>query len=298
MRSQNTLNDIECLDQTVSTGSITAAAARLGTTASAVSRAITRLEKRLGAQLLRRSTRRISVTDIGAQYLEQARHAFALLDEAERAIQGNDVLRGRVRISVPTTWGHSRAAERVAAFTARYPEVKIELSINNRNIDLIADDFDAAVRLGELSDSGLVARPLEDAALVLVAAPSYIARHGLPDSIEALKTHRTLPFVLPSTGRVLPWPLKDHGQDIEFEADRTLVVRDDVLGCVSLALAGAGITQTYDFIVEPHIATKRLVEVLPQTRGRSRRFSLIYARHRHPSRAARALIEALLGNEH
>lgn len=288
------LADVERFHAAVDAGSFIAAAVALGTTPSAVSRALDRLERRLGAQLLRRTTRSLALTDHGRLYLEQTKAAFAMIRDTELALQSEDsAVAGRVRLSVPTTWGHYRAASRLAAFVQRYPEVEIELNICNRNVDLVAEGFDAAVRLGELPDSGLVARPLEDAPLCLVASPDYLARAGEPQSFEALAAHRCIPFILPSSGRLLPWALRVDGTDVDWAPPARLTVADDVLGCVRLAEAGAGIAQSYDFIVADALRQGRLREVLVQTRGRSRRFSLLYAPHRHLSRATRALIAHL-----
>jgi DNA-binding transcriptional LysR family regulator len=285
------LADVELFQQAVMAGSLTAAAVVLGTTPSVISRAINRLETRLGVQLLRRTTRRLGLTDAGRLYLEQSQMAFALIDDAERALQDNaEAIAGRIRLSVPTTWGHHRAARRLALFTRRYPQVAIELSISNRNVDLIAEGFDAAVRLGMPPDSGLVARPLEDAELCLVASPEYLARAGEPADLDSLTGHACIPFIMPSTGRLMPWSLRLVGEDVEWMPPAHLSVAEDVLGCVSLALQGAGITQSYDFVVEDALARGALREVLPSMRGRTRRFSLLYASHRRLSAAMQALV--------
>ena len=253
---------------------------------------MTRLESRLGAQLLRRTTRQVTLTESGRQYLEQARTAFSMLGDAEREVQGSaGALTGRIRLSAPTTWGHHRLPALLAAFTRAHPEVKLELNITNRNVDLVAEGFDLAIRLGEFADSGLVARKLADEALCLVASPGYLERAGIPHGLEELEGHCCLPFILPRTGRIAPWVFRDGDADIEWTANPTVVVSDDVLGVVSLAVAGAGIAQTYDFIAREHVAQGRLVELLPHLRGRSRPFSIVYAPHRRQSAATRALID-------
>lgn len=293
------LNDVEVFAATVDHGSLTAAAVALGTTASVVSRAIARLEARLGVQLLRRTTRSLSLTDAGRLYLDQSRAAFALIDDAERALQGQgEELTGSLRISVPTTYGHYRLPAMLARFARLHPRVQIDLSISNRNVDLAAEGYDLAIRLGALPDSGLVARKLEDAPMCLVAAPSYLRDAGTPRTIADLSRHACLPFVMPSTGRIAPWILRDEqGRDIDWMPASSLRVSDDVLGVVSLAEQGAGVCQTYDFIAEERIRQGRLVEVLRETRGRSRPFSLLYAPHRRLSAAARALIEMLTADD-
>jgi DNA-binding transcriptional LysR family regulator len=288
------LGDAEVFVIVVEQGSLTAAAVALGTTPSVISRAIARLETRLGNQLLRRTTRRLGLTEAGQLYLEQARAAFALFDEAERTVQGRaGTLAGRVRLSVPTTYGHYRLPEKLARFSREHPQVHIELNISNRNVDLVAEGFDLAVRLGALPDSGLAARRLEDAALCMVASPDYLRRVGTPTRREQLAGHACIPFVMPSSGRIAPWLFREDGRDLEWTPPDRLTVSDDVLGVVSLASGGAGICQTYDFIADGRLREGRLVEVLPQLRGRSRPFSLIYAPHRRLSAASRALIDSL-----
>lgn len=293
-RHYDHLADVEAFAIAVERGSLTAAATALATTPSAISRAIARLETRLGVQLLRRTTRRLGLTEAGRVYLEQSRAAFALIDDAERRIQGQGgELTGSVRLSVPSTYGHYRLPARLQAFAQRHPQVRIELSIANRNVDLVAEGYDLAIRLGDLPDSGLVARKLEDAPACLVASPDYLQRAGLPHSIDDLARHHCLSFVMPSSGRVFPWLLREDGRDRDWTPAGALRVSDDPLGMVSLAEQGMGICQSYDFIVGERLRAGRLIEVLPQSRGRSRAFSLIYAPHRQLSAAARALIEAL-----
>jgi DNA-binding transcriptional LysR family regulator len=290
------LGDVEVLLAVIAHGSLSAAAVQLSTTASVISRAIARLERRLGTQLLRRTTRSLSLTDAGRQYVDQARSAFALLDQAERAIDGQDsALAGRVRLSVPTTYGHYRLPPLLHAFSLHYPQVQVELNITNRNVDLVAEGMDLAVRLGRLPDSGLVARKLEDARLCLVAAPSYLQRAGSPQSLAELASHACISFVMPSTGRTADWGFRDGEQDLDWTPAPGIAVSDDVLGVVSLAAQGMGVCQSYDFIVRERVERGELVELLPRLAGRTRAFSVIYAPHRTLSGAARALIEALCG---
>jgi len=289
------LGDVEVFVTVAEKGSMTDAAVALSTTPSVLSRAITRLETRLGAQLMRRTTRRLNLTDAGRAYLDQARTAFLLIDNAERAIQGQEGARlnGRVRLSVPTTYGHYRLPAALDGFTRAYPEVQVELSIANRNVDLVAEGYDLAIRLGALQDSGLVARKLEDAPLRLVASAEYLERAGTPQTIEDLANHQCLPFVMPSTGRCAPWLFRVDDRDVDWTPSGRVQIYDDVLGVVSLAEGGLGICQSYDFIVRDRIDQGRLVEVLEHTRGRTRPFSILFAPHRRLSAATRALIDFL-----
>lgn len=288
------LGDVEVFIAVVEHGSFTAAAVALSTTPSVLSRAVSRLETRLGRQLLQRTTRRVGLTEAGRVYLEQARSAFSLLDEAERDGQGQEGdLTGRVRMSVPTTYGHYRLPPLLAQFSQLYPRVQVDLNITNRNVDLIAEGFDLAIRLGQMPDSGLVARKLEDAALLLVASPAYLHRMGTPQTLEDLHRHMCLPFILPRTGRIAPWVFREDERDVDWLPVSPIETSDDVLGVVSLAEHGMGICQSYEFIVQDRIQRGQLVEVLPHLRGRSRPFSVIFAPHRRQSAATRAMIDLL-----
>lgn len=288
------LGDVEVFIAVVEHGSFTAAAVALSTTPSVLSRAVSRLETRLGRQLLQRTTRRVGLTEAGRVYLEQARSAFSLLDEAERDGQGQEGdLTGRVRMSVPTTYGHYRLPPLLAQFSQHYPRVQVDLNITNRNVDLIAEGVDLAIRLGQMPDSGLVARKLEDAALLLVASPAYLHRMGTPQTLDDLHRHMCLPFILPRTGRIAPWVFREDERDVDWLPASPIETSDDVLGVVSLAEHGMGICQSYEFIVQDRIQRGQLVEVLPHLRGRSRPFSVIFAPHRRQSAATRAMIDLL-----
>lgn len=288
------LGDVEVFIAVVEHGSFTAAAVALSTTPSVLSRAVSRLETRLGRQLLQRTTRRVGLTEAGRVYLEQARSAFSLLDEAERNGQGQEGdLTGRVRMSVPTTYGHYRLPPLLARFSQHYPRVQVDLNITNRNVDLIAEGFDLAIRLGQMPDSGLVARKLEDAALLLVASPAYLHRMGTPQTLDDLHRHMCLPFILPRTGRIAPWVFREDERDVDWLPVSPIETSDGVLGVVSLAEHGMGICQSYEFIVRDRIQRGQLVEVLPHLRGRSRPFSVIFAPHRRQSAATRAMIDLL-----
>lgn len=206
------LSDVEIFVTIIEKGSITAAAVALGTTASVLSRALTRLETRLGVQLVRRTTRQLSLTQAGRHYYEQACSAFGVFERAERDIQGRGAQTvGHIRLSAPTTYGHYRLPALLQRFAAHYPGITVELNITNRNVDLVAEGYDLAIRLGTLPDSRLVARKLEEAPLCLVAAPAYLRQHGEPHTLAALENHRCLPFIMPSSGRIAQWSLCEEG---------------------------------------------------------------------------------------
>lgn len=279
-------------------GSFTAAAAVAGVTPAAVSRSISRLEERLGVRLFVRTTRQIRLTDGGRAYFEQCRQALSQLVEAEREVTGRQAApAGRLRISVPTPYAHYRLLARLAAFRQLYPEVQVEVHISNRNIDFAEEGYDLAIRGRAPQDSTLIARLLEDSPLVLVASPAYLARRGTPQSLEGadgLARHDCIQFVLPSTGRLVPWSFLRDGQPLEMVMDDAIVCADDFLGLNTLALHGGGITQTYRFTVERELASGELVEVLPQHAGTARPFYLIYPHARHLSLRVRSLVDFLL----
>ncbi|WP_147239589.1 LysR family transcriptional regulator, partial [Acinetobacter baumannii] len=134
------------------------------TTPSVISRTITRLEKKLGIQFFRRTTRHLSLTEAGQLYYEKMQHAFQLIDHAERVVQGEQLqISGKIKLSVPTTYGHYRLPPLLEKFLLKYPDIQIEISISNRNVDLIAEGFDLAIRQGQLPNSTLISRPLEQA---------------------------------------------------------------------------------------------------------------------------------------
>jgi DNA-binding transcriptional LysR family regulator len=285
-------------------GGFTAAAHALGLTPAAVSRGVGRLEVRLGLKLFRRTTRSMQLTDDGRVYYEQCRAALAQIDDAEKTITGqHGAPRGLLRISAPTTYGHYRLLPRLAAFRARYPQVELELNISNRNIDFVEEGYDVAIRLGQPPDSRMVARKLEDARLGVYASAAYLRTHGLPTTLEALQDpahHTVLPFVRPSSGRVLPWLFTQAGEQIEWTPRSTVHVSDDPLGCVTLARAGVGLVQTFDWVAQAHATgastapPDALQEVLASHAGCSRAFYLLYPHNRHLSARVRALVAFLV----
>ncbi|ENV03687.1 MULTISPECIES: LysR family transcriptional regulator [Acinetobacter] len=274
--------------------SISATAIHLSTTPSVISRTITRLEKKLGIQFFRRTTRHLSLTEAGQLYYEKMQHAFQLIDHAERVIQGEQLqICGKIKLSVPTTYGHYRLPPLLEKFLLQYPDIQIEISISNRNVDLIAEGFDLAIRQGHLPNSSFVARPLEQAPLKLVASPTYLNRMGIPKTLEELNHHQCIAFELPSNGKVTPWFLKDIDQEIQWIPTNRILVKEDILGVVSLAENGLGICQSYDFIVNEKIQQGTLQPLLERYAGHTRPFSLLYAQHKHMSSATRALINFL-----
>ncbi|QGZ39636.1 transcriptional regulator, LysR family [Pseudoduganella flava] len=273
----------------------TPAAQIAGVTPAAVSRSVARLEERLGVRLFVRTTRRIRLTDSGRAYFEQCRQALAQLVDAEREVTGRQVApAGLLRISAPTPYAHHRLLPALPRFHARYPDVSVEVHISNRNIDFADEGYDLAIRGREPGDSNLIARKLEDAELVLVAAPDYLRRAGRPRTLDDLARHPCIQFDLPSTGRRIPWLFHVDGTPLDVATNGPYTCSDDVLGIVTLARHGAGLVQTYRFIVEQDLARGDLVELLPAHGGRSRPFYLLYPHARHLSLRVRTFVDFLM----
>ncbi len=295
---QTQLSTIALFCKAAELGGFTKAAQALGLTPAAVSRGVGRLEERLGLKLFRRTTRSMQLTDDGQLYFAQCRAALAQIDDAERSITGqHSEARGVLRISVPSTYAHYRLLPRMSAFRALYPYVELDINISNRNIDFIDEGYDVAIRLGEPPDSRLVARKLEDARVGVYASPAYVQARGAPTGLVQLQDtaqHTLLPFVLPSTGRTMPWLLMQHSQPVEIVPMSSVHVSEDPIGAVSLARAGMGLVQTFDWVAQA--APGGLVEVLADHAGRSKPFYLLYPQNKHLATKVRVLVEFLVKN--
>ncbi|PBI90653.1 HTH-type transcriptional regulator DmlR [Variovorax boronicumulans] len=289
------LGSIELFCLAAESGGFTSAALAAGVTPAAVSRSISRLEKRLGLRLFVRTTRSVRLTDAGRVYFAQCRQALAQLAEAEREVMGQQALpSGTLRISVPTTYGHHRILPMLPAFRERFPDIRLHVHLSNRNIDFVEEGYDMAVRVRAQPDSTLIARHLEDADLVVVATRKYLRRAGTPRTLDDLAAHECIQFELPSSGRRISWLFKENGKDREVFADSAYSCSDDVLGGVTLAKSGAGLFQTYRFVVEKELADGSLVEVLKPFAGRSRPYTLLYPDGRHVPLRMRVFIDFLM----
>ncbi|MFT3849154.1 MAG: LysR family transcriptional regulator [Propionivibrio sp.] len=289
------LNSIEQFCKAAEFGSFTAAAEFLGLTPASVSRSISRLEARLGVRLFTRTTRQIRLTGEGELYRQECQRALEQIAEAERAITGNQkVPSGVLRISVGTLYANFRLMPVLPRFAEMYPQIELDLSLSGHNIDFVEEGYDLAIRLGVPRDSRLIAHKLEDASVGIFAAPEYLARRGVPQTIAELDAHDCIQFILPSTGRPMPWIVTDeHGAPQDMALRSRLRVLDDALGCVSWARAGGGLAQTYHFIADEAVARGELVEVLQRYGGRSRQFSILYPQNRHLSARVRAFVDFL-----
>jgi DNA-binding transcriptional LysR family regulator len=289
------LGSIELFCLAAEQGSFTLAANAASVTPAAVSRSVARLEERLGVRLFVRTTRQIRLTDSGQRYFEQCRQALSQLVDAEREATGQQTTpAGVLRISMPTPYGHYRVLPLLPAFRERYPEVVVEAHLSNRNIDFADQGYDLAIRGRAPDDSSLIARKLEDAELVVVASPGYLRRAGVPRSIEDLQAHECIQFELPSSGRNIPWTFADTAGQTDLPTRGGYGTSGDVLAAVTLARSGAGLFQTYRFIVEQDLREGRLVEVLSDYGRSSRPFILLYPHGRYLSSRVRVFVDFLV----
>lgn len=289
------LGSIELFCLAAELGSFTAAAVAAGVTPPAVSRTVFRLEERLGVRLFVRTTRQIRLTEEGRIYFEQSRRALAQLVDAERQISGQRAApSGLLRISLPTPYAHYRVLPILPAFRAQYPDVEVDVHISNRNVDFADDTYDLSVRGRAPDDSNLIARKLEDAEMVVVAAPDYLRRAGMPRTPEDLQQHECIQFDVPSSGRKLPWVFRVNGEETDLLTSGTYGTSEDALGGATLARAGAGLFQTYHFVVEQDLRDGALVEVLQDYGGSTRPFVLLYPSARHVTRRVRVFVDFLV----
>jgi DNA-binding transcriptional LysR family regulator len=285
------LPNLEAFCRTFETGSFTKAARLMGVTPQATSRSVGRLEQSLRATLFRRTTRSLAPTD-AAQYYERCSRALSLLADGERQLsRGDEAAEGRVRISAPTSYGHHRLLPALATFAERYPKVRVDVNLSNRNVDLIREGFDLAIRRGPLRDRTLVARKLGDYSVGVYASSAYLARHGAPDTPRELAQHTCITFAMPSSGRALPWVFSGAPS---FTPEARFCCSEDVLGVVTLARAGVGFVQVLDFLVEEDVARGQLVEVLTEYRGPARPFTLIHPKVEKAPPAVRALSDFIM----
>jgi DNA-binding transcriptional LysR family regulator len=243
--------------RTVDSGSFSGAGRFIGSSPSAVSKSVARLERRLGVRPLQRSTRTLSLTTEGAAYYERVAPLLRAIEDAEDIVQMADEARGLLRITAPVFLGRILIGAWSEAFLARHPNVKLELSVTDRRVDLIREGYDVALRIGELPDTELTARKLADLPMAIIASPDYLARRGVPRRLEDLRRHACLRYLL--AGRPYPFVFAD---GTNFTPDSPLD-SDDGITLFHAALHGAGIAQVLRFAAEDDLAAGRLVQILP-----------------------------------
>lgn len=288
----NDLNDLRIFVRVVEAGSFTAAAEALGLSKSYASRRVRTLEDQLGARLMDRTTRRLSLTEAGRAFYEQAAPHLEGLAEAERAVSAlQSAPRGTLRLAAPSSFGLRWLQPALHAFMARWPELRVEVSYDDRQVDVIADGFDLAIRGGRLADTSLVARKLAPMTGVVVASPAYLARAGTPDHPSELTRHACLDYAVAST--VPRWWLSGPDGEVSVEVDARLVA-DNGQALVAAAVAGLGVAYQPDFLVRDELRAGRLVRLFPGWATWQGAFHAVYPHRRHLSPKVRLMVEHLV----
>jgi DNA-binding transcriptional LysR family regulator len=275
------LGGLDLLAAIVQTGSFVGAGARLGLTQSGVSRAVARLEQRIGVRLFDRNARAVSLTDEGRRFHERVAPLVGALEEAVDGAAGAvGRVRGRLRITVDASSARYVIAPRLADFMAAYPELEVEVAVRDRIGNLVSEGFDAAVWFGEPEPSGLVARRLLDTRIITCASPAYLARHGRPRHPRDLaRGHVCVHFVDPRTGLPFDWEFHQGRKRIRVAVSGRLLV-NDVATAVGACVGGLAIAQPMELSVGDLLRDGRLIELFP--RWRDERFPVYLY---YPSRA-------------
>jgi len=283
---------IEAFVKVVETGSFARAAERLGVSVSSVSRHVTDLEAHLNARLLNRTTRRLSLTEIGRAFHERCVQLLADLEEAEESAgEGAVVPRGTLRLTCGVTFGERYLAPAIAEFMARYPQMRFDAELSDRVVDLVEEGFDAAVRIGAVGGQNLVARKVGTTRLVCCAAPSYLAQHGEPRAPEDLAAHACLLYAYaPQIGL---WPFRDPDGGERNVRVAGPAHSNNGRFLEALAVAGVGISYEPDFIVGPDVKAGRLVQILRAFAPPAAGIHVVYPSRRHLSAKVRAFTDFL-----
>ncbi|HJV87329.1 MAG TPA: LysR family transcriptional regulator [Noviherbaspirillum sp.] len=275
----------------VEAGGFSAAAAQLNISHTVMSRQVQHLESLLGAQLLNRTTRKLALTEVGTAYYERARRILDDLQEADLAVtQHHAAPRGVLRVNAPMAFGTLDMASWLPRFMARYPDLKVDLVCNDRFVDLIEEGFDVAVRLArEMPDSTLMAKRLATTRTLLVAAPAYLERHGVPRTPDDLVHHNCLTYSL--VPKPNEWMFEMPGGGYKAVAVRGTLQANTGIALRDAALAGVGIATTASFIVHGDLARGDLTAVLPGYPLQAREVYAVYPHNRHLSPKVRAFID-------
>ncbi|WP_298852894.1 LysR substrate-binding domain-containing protein [uncultured Ruegeria sp.] len=267
--------------------SFTAAANRLGISIAQVSRQISALETRLTVKLFYRTTRKVTITETGQIYYNHCRQVLDGLAEAERAITDlHQTPKGRLNLTAPVTYGENRIAPLINDFVARYPDLEVNLTLTNQMLDLVAESFDLAIRLGQLEDSTMIAKRLASRTHHVCAAPCYLAAHGIPHTLSELDQHNCL------QGTLDFWRFQERGKPRHIRVSGSIRCNSG-WSLVDAALKGIGIIQLPDYYVQDRLEVAELVPVLDRYRAPDDGIWAIYPHNRHLSPKVRLLLDHL-----
>ncbi len=269
------------------------AAERLGVTPAAISKAVQRLEARLGVRLLERTTRQVRLTDEGALYVARCREAMRQVEAGRESIaRARGVPRGELTVSLPFVLGAS-LLRLLPRFTALYPGLQVHLRLSDRRSRLVDERVDVAIRVGELKDAALIARRILSTRWVTVAAPAYLSRRGAPERPEVLADHECLTFRSPR-GKLVPWTFRGEDGGVRTLTVSGSVDVDQGELLVTGALAGLGIAQAFSFMTEEHIQGGRLLEVLRPFAAEGPAIHALFLPSQRSSPKVRAFVDFLV----
>jgi len=272
-------------------GSFTDAGRRLGLSTKLVSKYVRHLESRLKTQLFNRTTRSVSLTDVGAAYLEQCRPILEQIDDLDSLVRERQgALAGPIRLTAPTGFGSTRLSQALVPFLRKHPDVEVDMKLTDYRVALVEEGFDLAIRIGALTDSTLIARKLVDMPLMLCASPDYLRRHGRPQSPQALATHACL--VNSNQVERNIWRFRKDGE--EHIVRLSGAVQSNSPGAlVRLAIGGLGITLSPFYAAKAALEAGELERVLPGFETDVFGVYALYPPNRHLTRRLRALIDHL-----
>lgn len=292
----NNFSDIVVFVRVVEAHSFVAAAQTLGMSPSAISKAVSRLEERLGARLLNRTTRSLSLTDQGTNFYERCREALEQLDQAENEVaEARGTPKGKLRVEVPVSLGRKIIVPALPRFIEQYPEITVQMSMNDRVVDLVQEGLDAAVRVGNLSDSSLIARRVGQLSGTTCASPELIERVGRPNTPADLQPEYCLALFKAGTNQIRDWLFRKDGKEHTIVPSAKLSFSDPE-SAVAAAVSGAGFVRVLDFTVEAQVAAGLLEPVLEDwNEGAWWPVSVVYPQHRQPTAKVKAFIEFCAG---
>jgi DNA-binding transcriptional LysR family regulator len=286
------LRSMEVFVAVVDAGSFTAAAERFDMSSVMVGKHVRHLEELLGARLLARTTRRQSLTEIGLHYAERCRAILAEIEAAESGAEAMRIApRGMLKVTSATSFGTQCLAPALADYLALYPEISVDLQLNDRVVDIVEEGFDAAVRIGALDDSSLIARPLMPYRMLLCASPDYLKRAGVPRRPEDLHNHQCIDYA--HWNRRVTWKLKTRdGAEMALPAGRFRSNNGQALRMA--ALRGYGIIMQAEILLGEDVAAGRLVPLLQDYLPPPRAIHLVYPRDRQPTPKLTTFVDFML----
>ncbi|GAB0119155.1 LysR family transcriptional regulator [Acidisoma sp. 7E03] len=273
-------------------GSLAAAARGLGMTPAMAGKHLAAMEASLGVRLLHRTTRKLHLTEAGEHYYRHGRLILDQLDEADRAARAlQEEPRGVLRLSAPSSFGALHLGPPVAEYMRRYPGVWVEMSLDDRFVDLLGGGFDCAIRIGSLPDSSLVALRLAESRMIACAAPAYLEAHGRPTSPADLRGHHRLAFSRATSPG--DWTFTGPDGRAERVTGPPRLLADNMELLLAAALAGGGIAYGPSFVLGPHVARGALERILPGYTTESLAISLVYPSARQVSTKLRRFADVL-----